>query len=132
MSMSACLYVSVCLSACPLVQISEKPCVQTSRNFLCILTILRPRLGPPATYQPVIQRVQALADISHSALCCHSNETGASIANPPNSAQLEGIPYHFPISRSHYNTSRVWTKWNGARNRCVHFIAAEGSLRRYA
>jgi len=27
-------------------------------------------------------------------LCCHSNETHAPIANPPNSAQLEGTPYH--------------------------------------
>jgi len=36
----------------------------------------------------VIQRVQALADISR----CHSNATRAPIANPPNSAQLEGTP----------------------------------------
>jgi len=43
-----------------------------------------------------IQRVQALADISHSAIWCHSNETRAPIANPPNSAQLEGIYYHSP------------------------------------
>jgi len=28
--------------------------------------------------------------------CCHSNETRAPIANPLNSAQLEGTPYHFP------------------------------------
>ena len=28
------------------------------------------------------------------ALCCHSNATRAPIANPPNSAQLGGIPYH--------------------------------------
>ena len=27
-------------------------------------------------------------------LCCHSNKTCAPTANPPNSAQLEGIPYH--------------------------------------
>jgi len=39
-----------------------------------------------------IERVQALADVLHSALCCHSNETRVSIANPPNSAQLEGTP----------------------------------------
>jgi len=38
------------------------------------------------------ERVQALADISRSVLCCHGNETGAPIANPPNSAQLEGTP----------------------------------------
>jgi len=37
-------------------------------------------------------QVQALADILRSALCCHSNETSAPIANPPNSAQLEGTP----------------------------------------
>jgi len=30
--------------------------------------------------------------MSRSALCCHSNETRAPITNPPNSAQLEGIP----------------------------------------
>jgi len=28
------------------------------------------------------------------ALCCHSNATRAPIANPPNSAQLEGSLYH--------------------------------------
>jgi len=28
--------------------------------------------------------------------CCHSNETRAPIANPPNSAQLGGTPYHSP------------------------------------
>jgi len=39
---------------------------------------------------PGIERVQALADISRSALCCHSNETRTPIANPPDSAQLEG------------------------------------------
>ena len=37
-------------------------------------------------------RLQALADISRSALCCHSNETRAAIENPSNSAQLEGTP----------------------------------------
>jgi len=36
--------------------------------------------------------VQTLADISRSALSCHSNETRESIANPPNSAQLENTP----------------------------------------
>ena len=46
--------------------------------------------------KPRIPRVQALADISCSALCCHSNETRAPIANLPNSAQLQGIPYHSP------------------------------------
>jgi len=44
------------------------------------------------------ERVQALADISRSVLCCHGNETGAPIANSPNSAQLEGTPYHSPNS----------------------------------
>jgi len=31
-----------------------------------------------------------------AALCCHSNETHAPIANLPNSAQLGSIPYHAP------------------------------------
>ena len=44
--------------------------------------------------KPGIERVQALADISRSALRCYINETGAPIANPPNSAQLDGTPYH--------------------------------------
>ena len=42
--------------------------------------------------KPGIERVQALADISRSALCCHSSETRAPIANLPNSAQLDGTP----------------------------------------
>jgi len=42
--------------------------------------------------QPGIQRVQALADISRSALCCHSNETRIPIANLPNSAQIGAPP----------------------------------------
>jgi len=42
--------------------------------------------------EPGIERAQALADISRSALCCHSNETRPPTANPPNTAQLEGIP----------------------------------------
>jgi len=46
--------------------------------------------------EPDIVQVQALADISRSALCCHSNESRAPITNPPNSAQLEGTAYHSP------------------------------------
>ena len=42
------------------------------------------------------ERVQALADISRSALCCHSNETRTPTANPPNSAQLEATPTIHP------------------------------------
>jgi len=43
-----------------------------------------------------IEWVQALADISGSALCYLSNVTRAPIANPPNRAQLKGTPYHSP------------------------------------
>ena len=39
-----------------------------------------------------IDRVQALAVISLSALRYHSNETRVPTANPPNTAQLEGTP----------------------------------------
>ena len=52
--------------------------------------------GNDARYKPGLQGEQALADISRSVLYCHSNETRAPIANPPNSAQLEGTPYHSP------------------------------------
>ena len=63
-----------------------------------------------------IERVQALADISRSALCCHSNETRAPIANPPNTAQLEGTPYH--------SQSYIWVRavvWEcGEGQTCTH------------
>jgi len=52
--------------------------------------------SPACCSKPGIERIQALADISHSALCCYSNETRALIANPPNSAQLGGHPYYSP------------------------------------
>ena len=42
--------------------------------------------------QPGIQRVQALTDISCSAICCHSNETCVPTANLSNTEQLEGTP----------------------------------------
>ena len=42
--------------------------------------------------QAGIKRIQALADISRSALCWYSNETRAPIASPPNNAQLESTP----------------------------------------
>ena len=45
--------------------------------------------------QSGIERAQALTDISRSALCCHSNETGAPIANPPSST-TRGHPLPFP------------------------------------
>jgi len=46
--------------------------------------------------KPGIEWVQALTDILCLVVCCHSNETHAPIANPSNSAQLEGTPYHSP------------------------------------
>jgi len=46
--------------------------------------------------EPGIERVQALDDISRSALCCQSNETCAPTANPPDSAQPEGTPTILP------------------------------------
>jgi len=41
-------------------------------------------------------QTQAHSDILRSALYCQSNKTCASIANLPNSAQLQGTPYHSP------------------------------------
>jgi len=90
--------------------------------------------------EPAIERVQALADISRSALyafavykavsyirvCCHSNETRAPIVNPPISAQLEGTIYH--SSKSHpgpYNN--VGMRWGRDRHTAVantHFASA--------
>ena len=66
----------------------------------CLGSILETLFNPKkakvsiwAQKKPGIERVQALADISHLTLCCHSNETCAPIANLPNSAQLECTLY---------------------------------------
>jgi len=83
------------------------------------------------SFQPAIERLQALAGISRSALnafavykaislytcvCCHSNETCAPIANPPNSAQLEGTSYHSP--KLHLRACAVmWACGEGQRDR---------------
>jgi len=66
--------------------------------------------------QPGIERVQALADISRSAvLFCYSNETHAPIANPPNSAELEGTCYH---SRNlHPGPYSMWENGDGQAHR---------------
>jgi len=77
-------------------------------------------------FKLVIERAQGLADILRSALftfavykaislrlcvCSHSNETRAPIANPPNSAQLEGTPHHSP--KLHPGPSpRLWLTQN--------------------
>jgi len=42
--------------------------------------------------EPGIERVQALTDILHSTLFYDSNESCALIANPTNSARLQGTP----------------------------------------
>ena len=75
----------------------SRPKFSRPRRFLMIVNHLIPL--PSFTVctglKPGIKRVQALDNISRSALCCHSNETGAPFANPPNSAQMEGT-YHSP------------------------------------
>jgi len=66
--------------------------------------------------KPGIEREQAFADISLSALCCHSNETRAPIADLPNSAQL-GAPglYH---------------SWSYIRVRALVWECGEGQIHR--
>ena len=54
--------------------------------------MLRTPLSPPVTNQ---QRAHTPRKLEF-ALCCHSNATRAPIANPPNTAQLGGSPYHAP------------------------------------
>jgi len=70
-----------------------------------------------ATTKSSKERVQALPDISRSALCCHSNETRAPIANPPNSAQLEGIPTIPPNIRVR---AVVWERGEGQTDTQTH------------
>jgi len=54
-------------------------------------------------YQPILAimvktklKTRHTASTKHSLTFCHSNETCALIANLPNSAQLQGTPYHSP------------------------------------
>jgi len=61
-----------------------------------VITHKKYNAKPTKISEPGIEWVQALADILHSALCCHSNETCAPIANPPNNAQPGGTTYHSP------------------------------------
>jgi len=69
-------------------------------------------------FSHLTNQAQALADISHLVPCCHSNENRALIANPPNSAQLEGTPYH---SLSYIRVRAVvWERGEGQTNRQTH------------
>jgi len=66
----------------------------------------------------VIEQGQALADISRSALCCHSNETRAPIANSPNSVQLQAPP---TIPASYVRIRAVvWECGEGQTDRHTH------------
>ena len=77
--------------------------------------------------EPGTEWVQALADISRLALGCHSNETRAPIANPPNRAQLQGTTYHCP--KLHPGPcSSVGMQWGTDRHTAVtniHFAPHE-------
>jgi len=81
--------------------------------------------------KPGTEWVQAVADISHSALCCHSNETRAPIANLPNSAQLEGTPSYSP--KLHPSPCSSVGMWRGTdihrdtqtRMTTIHFTLAK-------
>jgi len=70
--------------------------IYAMRYLTYLLTWIRFCLTSKSVTRPGIEGVQSLADISRSALCCRSNETRAPIANPTNSAQLEGTPYNSP------------------------------------
>jgi len=63
-------------------------------------------------------RPQTLGDIPRWVLCCHSNETRASIANLPDSAQLEGTPTIPPAK-----IRSVQYCGNAARDRQTHIRA---------
>ena len=55
------------------------------------------------------------AGLCHAFPCCHSNASRAPIANPPNSAQLGGIPYH---STSYIRVRAImWTCGRGQTHR---------------
>jgi len=83
----------------------------------------------PATlsvHKPAIERVQALADLSHWLRCCHSNKTHAMIANTPNSAQLDRTPYTSP--KLHVALCNSMGMWRGTGPQMamanIHFASA--------
>jgi len=65
-------------------------------------------------------------------LCCHSNETCTPIADPPNSAQLEGTPYHSANLRPGPCSSVGMRRWTDRHrhtqtrvtNRPIHFASS--------
>ena len=73
--------------------------VQTDRGdcITCrINAVSSNKTRPTNLIQPVIRRVLASSlTFRIRGVCCHSNETHAPIANPPNSAQLRGTPYRY-------------------------------------
>jgi len=80
--------------------------------------------------KPSIERAQALTDIFRSALCCHCNETCALMANPPNSAQLEGTPYHFrKLHPSPCSSVGMWRGTDGRTYRRLWPIYISPQLR---
>ena len=68
--------------------------------------------------EPRIEWEQAIADILHSALCCHSNETRALVPNPSNSEQQGGTSYHSPSYI--WVHAVVWTCSEGQTDRQTH------------
>jgi len=83
--------------------------------------------------KPGIERVQALANISRSALCCHNNETRALIANPANSAQLlisNSAPRTIPPSYIRVRAI-VWECGEGRTDTQTHCIQTHAKLKMF-
>ena len=63
-----------------------------------------------ANRHPAIRRVHAASlTFLIRRVSCHSNETGAPTANPPNSAQLGSTLYHYPrLHPGPWSSVRMW------------------------
>jgi len=101
-SCPVCIWRPCCVETSPSYSTSESESPRVVCLTICLAVLIQLRLVTDICMnilqymQPGIERIQALADVSRSALCCHKNETRALTANPPNSADLEGTPHHFP------------------------------------
>jgi len=73
-----------------------------------------------------IERVHALADISRSALCCHSNETRAPTANPPRSPRLDRTPRTIP--RGYIRSVQYSVRMRRGTDRQTHTQTAVTSI----
>ena len=82
---------------------------------------------PPSVLHYVVISLDGRKLVSRVRVCC-SNATSAPIANPPNSAQLGGSPYHSPkLHPGPCNSMGIWPRTDRhtqTRMTTIHFASS--------